>query len=253
MEVVKLTKAEQEMIRLKREEEQIQKEKEALKEQLEYDKLLHEQDKSIKEQIKLQLEQNARTEAAYDILKEFDFDSDVVWLVKGVTKVKFKSYWNIEKLKVDDRKTEEVEVVSIKTKYGNIHSITPSLTADMPSGIKSQFRSYKMSTIAKKIKDKLQEEKNDKEYELRLEKSKNELIKEFTDNSPKGTTIEYKAETEWGRNRNYKVNYLNILYPNKSWVKIKFYADKSWSIVSKFDSKYIKPETKEEWLEYLQK
>jgi hypothetical protein len=83
------------------------------------------------------------------------------------------------------------------------------------------------------------------------------LIEDLKISSPTGTI--FTKQTEYVRNQytikgsnGYYQNQLKIEYPNKSWVILNVYQS-SWNIKDKFDSKYIKPETKEAWLEYLAK
>lgn len=164
--------------------------------------------------------------------------------------------YEFQNIKEEHKIDIKVDVKSIQTEYGTITTINSDLTCHMPYRIHSQIRNYKIKTIAKKI---LEEDKAilaNKKRQNELEESKQFLIKMFRESSPQETKIFTKTSWErskYSRNGGYDINLIRLEYPNGSWVEIEYTSKTNWNIRNKFDSKYIKPETREGWLSYLQK
>ena len=158
------------------------------------------------------------------------------------------SYLN-EELKEED-KVKELKLSNfiIKSKWGNFYKAGDDLSTELPSSLSSRFQTYKFNTIIKKIKEKIELEKQETNKNRNLDLVKENLIEIFQDKYP-GCQIEYKKEY---RNPNPKYTYyidtLKITFLNESWVKIRYYEDGSWGIENIF---YSKKQTKEEIIDNL--
>ncbi len=249
---MELTKAEIELIRLKREEDDNKAKQDALKEQLEYDKALHDQAESFNKAKSALIRKYENTNDAYNKLLGLG-------VREHVSKRDYKqkvtaSDYITRKLKPEDITTEEVAQISIITVWGDI-GVEDNGKCSIPSMLSNRYQSYKVETVASKILDQVMKEKMDREQKEKQTNYIDSLIQKFTEESPTGTI--FTQSKEWVRNpyKNGDGHYqqqLTIQYPNKSWAKINVYIE-SWNIVSKFDSKYIRPETNDEWLTYLSK
>jgi hypothetical protein len=246
-----LTPAEQELIRLKREEEANKAQQDAIKEQLEYEKRLKQQDEEISKKLKDIEKSNSRMKLFYDELiskgcKEYvSLDTSSLNVDAGY----IKSY-----IKEEDHKSESITKYWINTKWGTINEVDINNKAGVPSQISTRYQHYKASSVATKILDKINQDRLEEERKNKLNSYKEELIKQFKQDVPEGTTFEEKTEyrsSSINRGTGWYENYLIMKFPNGSWVKINYYTN-NWNIHSKFDSK-IQPETKEEWIKYLAK
>lgn len=251
------TAAELEMIRLKREEEENKAQQDALQNQLEYDKLIKEQIESFELNKKDTINRFNRNEALYEVLctlgvKDYITKKEYDCPVQGREFI-------VRELHEKDVITEVMKQVRIDTKWGMIGQADSNGRAEIPSLLSNRCQSYTPQSIAKKIMETIQQEKREEIKKETSENYFNNLVKELKLSSPEGTkffkTNEYISNSNYGRrgqNPGYYQDYLKIEYPNGSWVKLAVYLS-SWNIKEKFDNKYIKPETNEEWLKYLSK
>lgn len=243
------TEAELEFLRLKREQDELQKQQDALKEQLERDKETREQQICLQKKIESHEQANARMNEYYKTL-----------CANGCS-----NYCKLEEetitLKSSDYSKYAIaqEATRYLIKVGNIHiyTVTKDNKADAMS-ITGSFREYLATGLAKKILEKVAQDKQKKDTENKLEQAKRDLIIYFSETSPEGTKItERKEYVSYGNGYNrrssggYYINLIKLEYPNGCWVEIKYYETGEWNIYKKFDNHVPKFDTKEEWLEYL--
>lgn len=248
---MKLTAAEIEEIKIKREKAELEQREKAIEEQLKYDGYLRQQSKYFQDEIQRLTDDSERMRSAYNTLVELGVGD---YISIGIREKKIEVSYLKDTLKPEDYIVKNHPYNILSTKWGDIYSIESNMKMQLPSQLSSRYQAYKLETAASKIKDKVAEELRIKNEIDIKNKYITELIDGFKSQFPKGTTFE--KGTTYRRNYNgkggYNVDTLRIEYPNKSWVLIQ-YGTTSWTILEKFDSKYIKPETKEDWLIYLSK
>jgi hypothetical protein len=251
---MELTPTEIEMIRLKRIEDDAKKKQKGLEEKLAYEKLVKDQTIDIEQQKSVLISKNKRIVDYFNTLVELGC-GDNVSLEKREVNVIYNKY-NTFDLRPEDKVVEKFEVLQINTTFGNIDNVETNNKAYLPYSISSRYQGYTASGCATKILEVVRRNKALNEEKTKREANKDKLILEFSKKYPKA---EFTFSEKYNYN-NYKPSknegwytyYITISFPNKSWVKIS-YDTTGWTIWEKFDSKYIKPETKEDWLEYLAK
>jgi len=250
---MELTAAEQELIRLKRIEDDNKKQQDALKQQLEYDKLLRNQSEYINKEKQRLIKLNETTTQFYNQLVENGVEKYVSLDKNHTTKIEYYSHAK-EILKPEDWVVLEVDLLKINTKYGLLGSIDSSMKAKLPYSLSDRYQSYVAKTVAQKIKNKIANDLELDKEKQKLVEAKEQLIHSFSTEFPTAKFVcETKDEYSAYSRQSYKRHYITINFQNGSWVKILYNSNGDWRIDSKFDSKYIKPETKEEWLTYLNK
>jgi hypothetical protein len=247
---INLTSAEIELIRLKRIEDESKQQQEALKQQLQYDKDLRYQNESLNKTLETIEKINTCNASAYDELVLLNCHKFIE--LKSRKRVHEFSSYKRDEIKPEDWRKEEVDQYYIDTKWGSLE-FDCSMKSNLPSSLSTRYQSYTIKSIASKMIEKVKQEVDelkDKNNKLLYQES---LIEQLTDESPEGTTfvksIEWKSNT-YSKERGHYVDIIIITYPNKSWIKINVGIG-MWWMMEKFDSKYIKPETREEWLTYL--
>jgi len=121
--------------------------------------------------------------------------------------------------------------------------------------ITGSYRGYLAKGMAKKILEKINNEQAIKSAKSKMEQSEAYLIEYFKSISPEGTTLstisKYIPPSPYNRkDRGYDIKLIEIKYPNKNWVQIRYHDDNKWNIYAKYE--YIE-RTKEEWIDYLSK
>jgi hypothetical protein len=242
-----LSPAELQLIKLKRENEAllIKEQEQKYLERLEY------RDNWIEKQTLIQSKENENIKNLYyNLINEID--PDYFELIENENSSHYPYPYHLnEELKEEDKVKEfKLPKFTIKSKWGNFYRAGDDLSSELPSQLSNRYQTYKFNTIIKKIKEKIELEKQETNKNRNLDLVKENLIETFQDKYP-GCQIEYKKEF---RNPSPKPKYsfyidtLKITFLNESWVKIKYYEDGSWGIENKFDSK--KP-TKEEIIDNL--
>ena len=250
---MELTFAEQEIIRLKRIEDDNKKQQDALKQQLEYDKMLRNQSEYVEKEKQRLIKLNETTTQFYNQLVDNGVEKYVSLETSLSPKIEYYSFYKDE-IKPEDWIVVEFELVKIDTKFGSIGSVDSSMKAQLPYSLSNRYQSYVDKTVAQKIKDKIASDLEDVKEKQLYEENKERLIHSFSTEFPTAKFIcEIKEEYSKYSRQTYKKHYITINFQNGSWVKILYGSNGNWWIDSKFDSKYIKPESKEEWLTYLNK
>lgn len=251
---MELTAAEIELIRIKREQDLLQEQQEALQSQLEYDSNLRKQSEQIETKRK-------QFERKYEVVSTLYNKLCTLGVKEYITKREYKQDIQAEsyitrELKEGDITVEDISQISLITKWGNLDDINSSGDCYLPYSLSNRQQYYKPETVARKILETVVKENRVKLETEVQEIYFNNLVVELKSSSPVDT--EFFKTTEYIRNQynkhseGYNQLQLKIEYPNKSWVILNVYQS-SWNIKNKFDSKYIKPETNEEWLKYLAK
>ena len=249
---MELTSTEKEMIRLKRVEDEAKEQQKLLQDQLEYEKLLKEQESSISIKIKSYINGNERMTEYYNKLVELGCGEHIELKTKNRT-ITYDSY-NSSEIKPEDVISKEQEIIFIHTKFGDIDGIDLNNTTRLPYKLSSRYQGYTASGCARKILEVVEQEKIEKQSKQKRESNREALIKQFKEKYP-NTKFELKEEykhSNHSKGTGWYNYYLTVRFPNGSWAKIR-YNETQWALDEKFDSKYIKPETKEEWLDYLAK
>lgn len=247
---INLTPAEIELIRLKRIEDESKEQQKQLEDQLRYDKDLRYQNESLNKTLETLEKNNACNKAAYDELVLLNCHKFIE--LKSRKQVHEFSSYKRDEIKPEDWRKEEVDVYYIDTKWGSLH-FDLIMKSNLPGSLSTRYQSYTIKSIASKMIEKAKQERDELKEKNAKQLYQDSLIVKFADESPKGTTFvksrEWKSSS-FQKGGGYYIDMLTITYPNTSWVKINV-SDRNWYIMEKFDSKYIKPETKEEWLTYL--
>jgi hypothetical protein len=241
--------------------EQIEKEKQAL---LERQAALAEEARygervaamhNIVDELKTQLgKKNARVTAAFKALSADEEVAGMIELVEQTTTERIASYY-LEHIK-DEDKIESIEItrLSIKTKFGTISAtdINADLDIQPPYSIAKQFRKLKLATVIKKFKEEAAQEVAKQTTKNKLEQAAAELVAEFQ-NKYSGSTI--KIGQEWKSNiyvrgNGYNMDTIQIDFANGSMVKLRYDANKMYSIIEKRDHRMNNMD-RDEMIDYL--
>lgn len=250
MTTINLTPAEIELIRLKRIEDESKEQQKQLEDQLRYDKDLRYQNESLNKTLETLEKNNVCNKAAYDELVSLNCHKFIE--LKSRKQVYEFSSYKRDEIKPEDWRKEEVNIYYIDTKWGSLH-FDLSMKSNLPGSLSTRYQSYTIKSIASKMIEKAKQERDELKAKNEKQLYQDSLIERWTDESPKGT--KFVKSREWksalySKQGGYYIDIITVTYPNGSWVKIFVYTN-DWYIMEKFDSKYIKPETKEEWLTYL--
>jgi hypothetical protein len=228
-----LEQLEQQRIELLNKQKEIEKESK-------YYLLVEKRDNYIEREKKKIERQNSLTTQLFDILKEDSIVKNVIKLEESHVLIVYPSYYN-EELKEEDRiEPIKFKSLSINTDFGKITDIEiqgGKLKARAPYQISDRYQHLLPSTIIKKIKEKIESNQSKNLAKQMLDKAKNELIEEFQTKYPTAI-IAHRSEyvyPPYGRGNRYDIETLTITFQNKSQVKIRYFGDKSFSIMEKKD------------------
>lgn len=211
----------------------------AIEKESKYYLLVEKRDNYIAKEKKQGEWQNSLTTQLFDILKEDSIVKDIIRLEESDRLIVYPSYYN-KKLKEEDRiEPIKFKSLSINTDFGKITDIeiqSSKIKAIPPSSISDRYQHLLPSTIIKKIKEKIERNQSQNLAKQKLDKAKNELIEEFQTKYPTAI-IAHRSEYVYpqGRGNGYKIETLTITFQNKSQVKIRYFGDKSFSIMEKRD------------------
>jgi hypothetical protein len=175
-------------------------------------------------------------------------------LVEQTTTERIASYY-LEHIK-DEDKIESIEItrLSIKTKFGTISAtdINADLDIQPPYSIAKQFRKLKLATVIKKFKEAAAQAVANQTAKSALEQAAAELVAEFQ-NKYSGSTI--KIGQEWKSNiyvrgNGYNIDIIQIDFANGSMVKLRYDANKMYSIIEKRDHRMNNMD-RDEMIDYL--
>ena len=227
-----LDQLEQQRIELLNKQKEIEKE-------AKYYLLIKKRDGYIeREKEKLEL-QNSLTTQLFDILKEDSIVENVIKLEESYRLMIYPPYYN-EELKEEDRiEPIKFKSLSINTDFGKITDIEfqeGKIKARAPYQISDRYQYLLPSTIIKKIKKKIESNQTQNLAKQMLDKAKNELIEEFQTKYPTAI-IAHRSEYvyPYGGGNKHEIETLTITFQNKSQVKIRYFGDKSFSIMEKKD------------------
>jgi hypothetical protein len=221
-----------------------------------YYKLIDQRDEFFRKEKEIISYKNSITEQLFDILSKDDVVKGVIRLERGEKIITYPSYRNDELKEKDKFQPTSTTSLTIQTDFGRIHEISvhrKKLKAHVPYQISSRSQPLLPSTIIKKIKEKIKENKAKLSKGQQLEKAKNELIEEFKSKYPKAIIApqtEYIRDPYGSRSFSVEAHTLTITFPNTSQVKIHYYGDKSFSIMKMKDHRTI-GKGKMELIDYL--
>jgi hypothetical protein len=226
--------------------EQIEKEKQAL---LERQAALAEEARygervaamhNIVNKLKTQLEKNnARVTAAFKALSADAEVAGMIELVEQITTERIASYY-LEHIKPEDQVTSiEVTQLTIKTQFGTIGAtdVDGDGCIQPPYSISKQFRKLKPASVIRKFKEAAAQAVAKQTAKSALEQAAAELTTEFQTKYP-GSTI--KVGQEWKSNpytrgNGYGMETIQIDFANGSMVKLRYDANKMYSIIERRD------------------
>lgn len=247
-----LTQAETEMIELNRQKAEIENKENKIKLMLEYEKRIETHINNINHMVENHRKKQDNIVNLFKVLCTLGVQHHIT--LETSNRIISDSDYITRELNDIDIFNKEVITYQIKTKWGNINSVTNTLSAPLPYGIKSQSRDYKPKTIADKILDEVRKEQEDKISISNIEKAKNDLIKYF-EGLCDGVVLEFSKEYRKGYGRKessgYYVDICKVTFANTSWMKISFTPKSNWYILDKFDHKMPKFETNHDWVTYL--
>jgi hypothetical protein len=244
-----------ELEQLEVQKQQLLEKQKELEKEANYYKHLQRRDEFFIKEKKIIDSNNKKIEDFYYELIGFGVQ-DYVFLRNRENNITYPSYYNND-LKIEDQpKPISYPSKYIEIDYGVKYKETLYTINDnkiQSYTIVGSYRNVTAKTLATKILEQIRNIQSKKQEMEVGEMVKNGLIKEFTNKYP-GCLVEYKSEwvSGYGKyNKGYNTNNLKITFSNTSWIKIRFYNDRSYSIIEKYDHKA--PKTKEGWFEYLSK
>jgi hypothetical protein len=261
MTQITLTSEEIKLIEIKREQDALEARKQEIAQQKVYVEKVASAKRNLINNVAQKTSQAKYVKSFYDELVKHGAGQYV--LLKSETiNVTAEDYYT-RGLKIEDIPAiEQVIMYSIDTKWGSFYSITSDLKAHLPSGIRtSQYRQYSAKTATTKIKEQIDKETAASKEAIELKKAQEHFtsyFKSLDSNCTVKFTQEYVRNDYYGRRYNklsagYYSQRMEVMFTNGSFVKCVYYSDKSWIIKEKYDSKAIKLDSKEAWVEYLSK
>lgn len=248
MESLQLTTAELELIQLKREKELNEARAKQLQEEIKYQERVAQYRKSVQITIAGIESKNSLTRQLFQTLTELGV-GEHIFLKEKDCNVEYKTSF-----KIKDEDFVEIPLIKelyISSQWGEFATKEKDLSCELPYKLSLRYQAYKPQGIAKKIKEAIQKEVNEQSTQNKIDQVKNDLTLEFTQKYPECViTSGVKTNNRIvGKSMSY-TNFLHIVFPNSSWVKISFSANGSWFVIEEHDHKLVS-RTKEEYLDYL--
>jgi hypothetical protein len=182
---------------------------------------------------------NARVTAAFKALSADAEVAGMIELVEQTITERIGSYY-LEHIKPEDQVTSiEVTRLSIKTQFGTISAsdIDQAGNIQPPYGISKQYRNLKPATVILKLKEAAAQEVAKQTTKNKLQQAAAELTEEFQTKYP-GSTIKvgqtWKSDP-YTRGNGYSMETIQIDFANGSMVKLRYDANKMYSIIEKRD------------------
>jgi hypothetical protein len=252
MESLQLTPAELELIQLKREKELNEAREKQLQEEIKYQERLAHYRKSIQVAITRIESNNSLTRRLFQTLTELGVGEHIFLKEKdcNVGYIVGSPYFEIKEQ--DSIEIPSIKELYISSQWGDFSTKETDLSCEIPYKLSSRYQAYKPQGIAKKIKEAIQKEVNEQSTQNKIDQVKNDLTLEFTQKYPE-CVITSGVKTNYPKYRGESMsytNFLHIVFPNSSWVKISFSTNGSWFVMEKHDHKLVS-RTKEEYLDYL--
>lgn len=252
MKSLQLTTAELELIQLKREKELNEARAKQLQEEIKYQELVAQYRKSVQITIAGRESKNSLTRQLFQTLTELGV-GEHIFLKEKDCNVEYK----VGKAWFEIKEQDSIKILSAKELYissqwGEFATKEKDLSCELPYKLSLRYQAYKPQGIAKKIKEAIQKEANKQSIQNQIDQVKNDLTLEFTQKYPE-CVITSGVKTNFPKYRGESMsytNFLHIVFPNSSWVKISFSANGSWFVIEKHDHKLVS-RTKEEYLDYL--
>lgn len=252
MESLQLTPAELELIQLKREKELIEARDKQLQEEIKYQERLAHYRKSIQVAIAGIESKNSLTRQLFQTLIELGVGEHISLKEKDCN-VEYKVRPTYFEIKDEDFvEIPSAKELYISSQWGEFATKEKDLSCELPYKLSSRYQAYKPQGIAKKIKEAIQKEVNEQSTQNKIDQVKNDLTLEFTQKYPE-CVITSGVKTNYPKYRGESMsytNFLHIVFPNSSWVKISFSTNGTWFVMEKHDHKLVS-RTKEEYLDYL--
>jgi hypothetical protein len=182
---------------------------------------------------------NARVTAAFKALSADAEVAGMIELVEQTITERIGSYY-LEHIKPEDQVTAiEVTQLTIKTQFGIIGATDVDRDGwiQPPYSIAKQSRKLKPETVIRKLKEAATQAVAKQTTKNKLEQAAAELTTEFRTKYP-GSTI--KVGQEWKSNiyvrgNGYNIDIIQIDFANGSMVKLRYDANKMYSIIEKRD------------------
>jgi hypothetical protein len=182
---------------------------------------------------------HARVTAAFKALSADAEVAGMIELVEQTITERIGSYY-LEHIKPEDQVTAiEVTQLTIKTQFGTISAsdIDQAGNIQPPYSISKQFRKLKPASVIRKFKEAAAQAVAKQTATNALEQAAAELTTEFQTKYP-GSTI--KVGQEWKSNpytrgNGYSMETIQIDFANGSMVKLRYDANKMYSIIERRD------------------
>jgi hypothetical protein len=186
---------------------------------------------------------NARVTAAFKALSADAEVAGMIELVEQTITERIGSYY-LEHIKPEDQVTSiEVTRLSIKTQFGTIGTtdVDDNGKIQLPYSLTKQSRKLKPATVILKLKEAALQEVAKQTTKNKLQQAAAELTTEFQTKYP-GSTI--KVGQAWKSNpytrgNGHNVETIQIDFANGSMVKLRYDANKMYSIIERRDHRMV--------------
>jgi hypothetical protein len=249
MTTITLTPAEIELIELKRSQEQLLAEQKLIEDKIKYQKLVERANQEMTRLVNISNMKYNRINSLYKLLVKEGVGEYITLVNLDKNIVSCPNYLVADLKDVDKPTPVEVDALKIKIgEFGTIYDVDTELKAHLPHSLSSRYQAYTYKTIAKKIKEAVDQLKIDNIQKIKLNNAFNTLKEYFLSLDPNCDVTEVK---EYNHTHKLYFDYLKVVFSNTSWMKISYYSDGSWSVKDKFDHKA--PKDKFELANYLAK
>ena len=194
---------------------------------------LHNKIASIKVRYK---EDNKAVKDLFDKLQQEEEIKDIFTLGERDITEYIRPYY-LEDIKEEDKVTELIiPQLHIKSRFGDIYaSYIVGDKVQLPYRIAYQHRYYKFETAVQKIKEALEKEEREKDSQNKLERTKETLIRKFSNLYPAAEITTGDRSIKAYSNSYTTVPVIRIVFKNTSEVVLRYYEEGSYAVIEKLD------------------